>query len=86
MFKHGYCLTHREQAFLKPWTAVKWWTTVPLASASAIATDAALAVGLTEDAPFINRPKAKMDGNVKPSAQQQKKGSPSQHKNNDYLT
>jgi hypothetical protein len=61
-------------------------------SASAIATDAALAAGLAEDAPLLcvpnlsETPKVNVDGDMKPSVQQKKKGTHSQHKYNDYLT
>ena len=60
-------------------------------SASAVATDAALAAGVAEDAPLLyvpnlsETPKVKVDGNTKPSVQQEKKGTRSQHKHNDYL-
>jgi hypothetical protein len=62
-------------------------------SASAIvATNAALAAGLAEDAPLLNvpdlseTPKVNVDVNAKPSVQQKKKGTCSQPKHIDYLT
>jgi hypothetical protein len=62
-------------------------------SASAIDTTAAsLAVGVDQNAALLNvpdsseGPKVDVDGNMKPSVQQKKRGRHSQYKHNDYLT
>jgi anti-sigma-K factor RskA len=55
-------------------------------SASAVATDAALAAAQRPSLRMSETPKVKVDGNTKPSVQQKKKGTRSLHKHNDYLT
>jgi hypothetical protein len=60
-------------------------------SASTVATDAALAAGVAEDAPLLYvpnllaTPKVNVVGNTNPSVEQKNQGRRSQHKYNDHL-